>query len=91
MLANFTRPKEEKPYYFSSTVENGKVIKHEGDMNHAVYLSEVQEIQRRADLWHKWVEANVPHAYSEMGVLDEEVMFVHSEVRRQFMEGERSE
>lgn len=91
MLVNFTRPEGEQPLYYSSTVENGKVIQHEGDLDHAVYKSEMDEIHRRADLWHKWVEENVPNAYDGWGAMNPDVFAEHSEVRRQFMDGERSE
>ena len=90
-LKNFKRPENEQPYYYSSTVENGKVIKHDGDLDHAVYKSEVEEIQRRASLWHKWVDKNVPDAYGELGVIKPEVMTEYHYINRQFMDGERSE
>ena len=92
-MINFTRPADEKPYYYSSTVENGQVIKHEGDPAHAVYQSEIAESQRRSNLWHKWLEANVPDAYSTdgLGIVQDDVMAKYHDVCRQFMDGERSE
>lgn len=90
-LKNFKRPENEEPYYYSSTVENGKVIEHDGDPDHAVYKSEVRETNRRANLWHTWVEANVPNAYGDWGVLEPDVMAKYYDVNRQFMDGERSE
>lgn len=81
--------KEEKPYYYSSTVENGKVIEHEGDPKHAVYLSEINKSQKRSDLWHKWVEKNVPNAYNSLGVLDPNVYEKHIETCKEFMNGSR--
>lgn len=91
MLVNFTRPEGEEPFYFSSTVEGGEVIKHDGDMAHAVYLSEMRETSRRADLWHAWVEANVPHAYDGLGIIDQDVYATYHSTMQQFMRGEREE
>lgn len=91
MLANFTRPEGEKPRYYSSTVENGVVVQHEGDLEHAVYESEMDEISRRANLWHKWLDDNVDNAHNSIGAVNDDVYAKYSEVRRQFMEGERSE
>lgn len=92
MLANFRRPSGEKPYYFSSTVENGKVVKHDGDINHAVYKSEMDEISRRANLWHAWVEKNHPEAYDGLGtLLNSDIPDRFADIRIAFMEGERSE
>ena len=90
-LKNFKRPENEEPYYYSSTVENGKVIKHDGDPDHAVYKSEMEEIQRRAKLWHEWIEKNITNAYDEWGVIKPEVMTEYHHINRQFMDGERSE
>jgi len=89
MLKNFTRPKDEKPYYYSTTVEGNEVVRHDNEPNHAVYQSETREIQRRADLWHKWVQANVPNAYDSWGVLDSEVANKYWDINRQFIDGER--
>ena len=92
MLVNFTRPEGEEPFYFSSTVEGGEVIKHDGDMAHAVYLSEMREISHRADLWHARVEKNYPEAYDELGTLfGSDIYHEQAEVREAFMRGERSE
>lgn len=90
MLANFTRPKGEKVLYFSSSVENGEVIKHDGDMAHAMYSSEMSEISRRADLWHEWVGKNFPGSYDGLGTLFEsDVYHEQADVREAFMRGER--
>lgn len=89
MLKNFTRPEGEEVYYYSSTVENGEVIRHDGDPDHAVYKSEIEEQQRRASLWHEWLEENQEDAYGPWGVVKEDVFTKHSEVNRQFMDGER--
>lgn len=92
MLANFTRPKGEQPRYFSSTVENGQVIFHEGDMAHAVYDSEMKESSRRSDLWHAWVEKNHPKAYDVLGTLfNSDIPEKFTDVCEAFMKGERSE
>lgn len=88
-LQNFTRPKDEKPYYYSSTVENGKVVRHDGDPDHAVYQSEIKEINARANRWHKWVEKNIPNAYDGLGILNPDIAAKHHETMRQFMDGER--
>lgn len=90
-MKNFKRNPDEKPYYFSSTVENGKVVKHEGDMAHAVYRSEMEESRRRSDLWHKWLEKNESDAYHEMGVVKDEFYAKHYSVMQAFMDGGRSE
>ena len=78
-MKNFVRPEGEKPYYYSTTVENGEIVRHDFDEAHAVYKSEMEETTRRANLWHKWVEENVPNAYSEdgLGILKPEVMAVY--------------
>lgn len=91
MLKNFKRPKGEKPYYYASTVENGKVVFHEGEEEHAVYESEIKEIQRRANLWHKWVEKNYKNAYDGWGAINPQIAYFNEDVREQFMNGERSE
>lgn len=88
-LKNFKRPENEDPYYYSSTVENGRVIKHDGDPDHAVYKSEIREIQRRSNLWHKWVSRNVTEAYDNIGAIKSDVMAKYHDVNRQFMNGER--
>ena len=87
-MKNFTRLKGEKPYYYSSTVENGIVVKHEGEPEFAVYESEMQEISRRADLWHEWVENNFPDAYDSLGIINQDIMFTHKDVCNKFMDGE---
>lgn len=92
MLANFTRPEGEEPYYFSSTVVDGEVIKHDGEMAYAVYKSEMEESSRRSNLWHAWVEKNYPEAYDELGTLfGSDIYHEQAEVREAFMRGERSE
>ena len=88
-MKNFTRPKDEKPYYYSTTVEANEVVRHDGEPDHAVYKSEMQEIRRRADLWHDWVQANIPNAYNEWGAIDTNVLYSNWEINRQFMNGER--
>lgn len=91
MIKNFTRPAGEKPYYYSTTVENGKVIEHTGDEKHAVYDSEIKEIQRRADLWHKWVEKNFDNAYDKWGCINGQIAYFNQHIKEQFMDGERDE
>lgn len=81
--------KKEKVFYYSSTVEDGKVTTHEGDPAHAVYLSDIETIQKRSARWHKWVEKNVPGAYDDMGILDPEVMAKYSDICDQFMNGKK--
>lgn len=88
-LKNFKRPENEEPYYYSSTVENGKVIEHDGDPRHAVYKSEMRETSRRANLWHEWVEKNVPDAYDNNGVLNPKVYYKYLDVNRAFLDGDR--
>lgn len=90
MLKNFTRPKDEKPYYYSTTVEENEIVRHEGDPKHAVYQSEIREIQRRAAMWHKWVQKSFPDAYNEWGQIDEQIVKDFWHINRQFMEGERT-
>lgn len=83
---------EEQPLYYSSTVENGKVVKHEGDPKYAVYESVINETQRRAGLWHKWVKDNVGNdAYDELGIMNADVHAKYTDVRNQFMNGEREQ
>lgn len=91
MIKNFTRPKGEKPYYYSTTVEDGNVIEHTGDEKYAVYKSEMTEIQRRANLWHKWVEKNYKNAYDSLGVINPQIAYFNEHIREQFMDGEREE
>lgn len=90
-MKNFKRPEGEKPYYYSSTVENGEVIQHEGEEEHAVYLSEMQESTRRSNLWHKWLEKNVKNAHDNIGCVDEDVMAKYQTVCDEFMDGLREE
>ena len=90
-LKNFKRPENEEPYYYSSTIEKGKIIKHDGDPDHAVYKSEMREITRRANLWHEWVSRNVPKAYDNIGAIKSEVYSKYRDINRQFIDGERSE
>ncbi len=89
-MKNFTRPKGEKPFYYSSTVENGKVIYHEGEKNHAVYKSEMDEIEKRANRWHKWIEKNYKNAYSSAGVIKEAIYTKNIAINKQFMDGLRN-
>ena len=35
-MKNFVRPEGEKPYYYSTTVENGEIVRHDFDEAHAV-------------------------------------------------------
>ena len=88
-MKNFTRPEGEEPYYYASTVEDGVVVKHDGDIEHAVYESEMREISRRANLWHNWVAKKYPHAYDGMGIMNPSIYSNQSKVRQQFMGGER--
>lgn len=81
--------KNEKPYYYSNTVENGKIVEHEGDEKHAVYLSEMKESTKRANRWHKWVEKNVPNAYNGWGIMDEDVYAKYNNILKEFMSGAR--
>jgi hypothetical protein len=90
-MKNFTRPKNEKLYYYSSSVEAGKVIKHDGDPKHAVYLTEIEELRRRSNLWHRWLDKNVVDPYDSLGAVKDRVYFAYSAVREQFMNGERDE
>lgn len=89
-MKNFKRPKGEKPYYYASTVEEGKVIKHEGEIEHAMYLSEMKETSRRANLWHAWVEKNVKKAYDGLGIINRDVYEKYSSIREEFMDGLRT-
>jgi len=88
-MKNFTRPAGEKPYYYSSTVVNDEIVYHEGEEKHAMYLSEMREGTKRANLWHKWVEKNVPNAYDSLGCLDHCVVLDNETVYQQFLDGER--
>jgi hypothetical protein len=87
-MENFTRPQNEKPYYYASTVENGIVVEHDGEEEHAMYLSEMNESIRRANLWHEWVEKNVKNAYDSMGILDNGVIERFEPIYQTFMRGE---
>ncbi len=89
-MKNFKRPKDEKPLYYSTTVENGKIIKHKGDPKHAEYKSEMDESNKRANLWHKWVEKNYKKAYNNIGIINQEKYNENTEIVRQFMDGERT-
>ena len=87
-MKNFTRPKDEIPYYYSSTVEDGKVVEHEGEEEHAVYMSELNEGSRRANLWHAWLEKNVANPHDSLGAVRDEVYAEYQHVLQVFMDGE---
>lgn len=89
-MKNFKRKPSEKPYYYASSVKNGKVIYHEGDLKHAIYLSEIKESTKRANKWHKWVEKNYKNAYNSIGVLNEDVAVKNNHIMNQFMDGLRN-
>ena len=88
-MINFKRPKNELPYYYASTVVNGKLIDHEGDEKYAVYLSEITESSKRANFWHRWVAKKYKKAYNSIGVIDENIIAKNSDVLEQFMNGDR--
>jgi hypothetical protein len=90
-MQNFIRPKNEQPKYYASTVEDGKIIKHDGEPEYAVYKSEMDETERRANLWHNWVDKNVANAYDGLGIMDDRIYYKFSAIREQFMNGEREE
>jgi len=87
MLANFKRPKDEKPYYYSTNFVYGKLVEHEGEKEYAVYKSEMTEISRRADLWHEWLVANEPLAYDKYGAVTDETWAKHYKINNIFMSG----
>ena len=89
-MKNFKRPKGEKPYYYASTIKNGIVVEHEGEKEHAIYLSEMQESTKRANLWHKWVEKNFKNAYDGWGRIHEVIYLRNESVYREFMDGLRT-
>lgn len=57
--------------HYATTIENGVVVSHEGDEQYAVYVEDIQEIQKKANEWHAWVEKNVPNAYDAWGLLEQ--------------------
>ena len=88
-MKNFTRPKGEKPAYYASTVEDGEVVQHNGDLKHAMYHSEIEETQRRANLYHEWIGKNYRKAFNGIGFMNTEIWVETTKVRNEFMNGER--
>jgi hypothetical protein len=88
-MNNYTPDKNEKPLYYSTTVENGEIVHHEGDEAYAVYSSQISTIQSRAKLWHEWLTENHPEAY-EWGIVNEEAFTEYADIRQQFMDGEKT-
>lgn len=88
-MKNFKINKKEKPFYYATTFENGKIVEHEGDEKYAVYESEIKESSRRADLYHEWVNKNYKNAYDVLGKIDDNIYTKTSEIRRAFLDGER--
>lgn len=88
MTRNYKPLKDEQPLYYSTTVENGKIVKHDNDPKHAVYSSQIETIQQRAKLWHDWLAENVSDAY-EYGVVKDEVAVKYNDVMQEFMDGIR--
>lgn len=86
-MKNFKRPKGEKPYYYSSTIENGEVVYHDGDKKYAVYMSELRETTKRTNRWHKWVKKNYPNGYNSFGVISPDIMFTNADIYHKFMDG----
>ena len=82
--------KKEKVLYYSTTVENGVGVTHEGDPKHAIYSSGIDQIQKRANSYHKWVEKNYKKSYDGWGVMLPEIYAETSRVRDEFMSGKRS-
>ena len=89
MIKNFTAPEGEQPLYYSTTIVGGVVVQHDGDPQHAVYKSVLEEISRRANRWHAWVGATYLNAYDDLGIVHDEIFFANEEIRKQFMDGER--
>ena len=81
---------QEKPYYYATSVENGVVVSHDGDEKYAVYESDILSARERSNLWHKWLENNVPNAHDNMGVVRDDVYAKYSDVRDDFMSGKRT-
>jgi len=88
-MKNFKRPKGEKPYYYATSIENGKIVEHKGNKKFAIYESEMDESTKRANLWHKWVEKNFKNAYNCIGVISENILVENKNVLNAFMDGER--
>ena len=89
MIKNFTPPEGEQPLYYSTTIEDGVVVRHDGDPQHAVYESVIRELHRRADRWHKWVTERYLNPYDSMGCIDPDIWAANQEINKQFMDGER--
>lgn len=89
MIKNFTPPEGEQPFYYATTVEDGVVVRHDGDPQYAVYRSGIEELRIRANRWHAWVGATYLNAYDGLGLIHDEIFFANREINRQFMDGER--
>ena len=50
---------------------------------------EIEQIQKRANLWHKWVSKNCKNAYNGLGVISDDIMVKYDKVCEDFMSGKR--
>jgi hypothetical protein len=88
-IKNFTPPEGEEPFYYSTTIEDGVVVRHDGDPQYAVYRSGIEELRIRSNRWHRWVTENYAGAYDSLGIIREDIFLKDREINRQFMDGER--
>lgn len=83
--------KNEKVFYYASSInKNGKVIYHDGNPKYAIYKSDIELSQKRANLWHKWVENNFKGKYDGLGVINQDFMAQNKHICDAFMDGTRT-